>query len=44
MRIKNFGKEPDESLLDPQTVAIVSLNTVLSNMTGEIIDIKHQIK
>lgn len=40
MRIKNFGMEPDNSLLDPKIVAAVSINTVFSNMTGEIVDVK----
>ena len=40
MRIQNFGNEPADSLLDPGVVAIVSLNTLLSNMTGEIVDVK----
>lgn len=40
MRIKNFGNEPEGSLLDPKTVAISSLKTLLSSMTGEVIDVK----
>lgn len=40
MRIKNFGIEPEESLLDPKKVAIASVNTILSSLTGEVIDVK----
>ena len=40
MRVKNFGNEPEGSLLDPQVVAVVSLNTVFSDLTGEVIDVK----
>lgn len=40
MRIRNFGIEPENTLLDPQKVAIASLNTVFSKLTGEIIDVK----
>lgn len=40
MRRKNFGSEPKDSLLDPIEVATVSLNALISNMTGEIIDVK----
>jgi 2-C-methyl-D-erythritol 4-phosphate cytidylyltransferase len=40
MRIKNFGMEPEESLLKSEIVAITSLNCLFSQMTGEVIDIK----
>ncbi len=40
MRFKNFGKEPDDSLLSPEKVAEVSLNTLLSNHTGQVIDVQ----
>lgn len=40
MRIKNFGIEPEGTLLDPRKVAIASINTVLSSLTGEVIDVK----
>lgn len=42
MRIKNFGNEPAGTLLDPKTVAVSSLKTLLSSMTGEVIDVKRQ--
>lgn len=40
MRIKNFGIEPEDTLLDPQKVALASVNTVLSPLTGEVVDVK----
>ncbi len=40
MRLKNFGVEPKESLLSPQVVADTTLDTALSDYTGQIIDIK----
>lgn len=42
MRIKNFGNEPDGTLLDPRTVAAASVKTLLSPMTGEVIDVKRR--
>jgi len=42
MRIKNFGNEPEGSLLDPKEVAVASINTLFSKATGEIIDIRRQ--
>ena len=40
MRFKAFGKEPEGSLLQPERVAEASLKTFLSNLTGQIIDVK----
>ena len=40
MRIKNFGIEPDESLLSPEKVALVSIKVLLSSMTGEVVDVR----
>ena len=40
MRIQNFGNEPENTLLDPKVVATVSVNTLLSRMTGEVVDVK----
>ena len=40
MRRTNFGMEPKGSLLDPKNVAVVSINTLSSKLTGEIIDVK----
>lgn len=40
MRTRNFGLEPEDSLLKPETVAIASINALASSMTGEVIDVK----
>lgn len=40
MRVKNFGIEPENTLLDPRIVALVSLKTLVSGMTGEVVDVK----
>ena len=40
MRFKAFGKEPEGSLLQPEKVAEASLKTLLSELTGQVIDVK----
>ncbi len=40
MRAENFGIEPEETLLKPEDVAKVSLNTLLHTFTGQIIYVK----
>ena len=40
MRYKAFGKEPEGSLLEPEKVAEASLKTMLSNLTGQVIDVR----
>ena len=40
MRFKAFGKEPEGSLLMPEKVAEASLKTLLSDLTGQVIDVK----
>lgn len=40
MRRENFGNEPSESLLDPHKVALVSLQTLLSDVTGQVVYVK----
>ena len=42
MRFKAFGKEPEESLLQPKKVAEASIKTLLSDLTGQVIDVKRQ--
>ncbi|MFX1575400.1 MAG: 2-C-methyl-D-erythritol 4-phosphate cytidylyltransferase [Promethearchaeota archaeon] len=44
MRFKHFGKEPPETLLSPEQVAFVSLQTLLSNLTGSVIDVRRDDK
>lgn len=40
MRFKAFGKEPEGSLLQPEKVAEASLKTLLSDLTGQVIDVR----
>jgi 2-C-methyl-D-erythritol 4-phosphate cytidylyltransferase len=40
MRVQNFGNEPEGSLLPAEDVAVASLNTVFSDATGEVIDVR----
>ena len=42
MRYKSFGKEPDGSLLAPEKVAEACLNTLLSDYTGQVIDVRRK--
>ena len=37
MRTRNFGNESPATLLDPEEVARVSLNTLLSEVTGQVV-------
>lgn len=39
MRVKNFGKENEKTLLKAEDVAFVSINTLLSDFNGQIVDI-----
>ncbi len=39
MRFQNFGAEPQNTLLDPKSVAVASLLTILSDFTGQIINV-----
>jgi len=40
MRYKAFGKEPEDSLLSPEKVAEASIKTLLSDLTGQVIDVR----
>lgn len=42
MRYKSFGKEPEGSLLAPEKVAEACLNTLLSDYTGQVIDVRRK--
>jgi 2-C-methyl-D-erythritol 4-phosphate cytidylyltransferase len=44
MRTANFGMEDESTLLKAESVAKVALKTLLSDFTGEIVDIKVQHK
>ena len=43
MRVSNFGNEPEDTLLKSETVAVASLNTITSEFTGEVIDVKRKL-
>ncbi|MGM9825345.1 MAG: D-ribitol-5-phosphate cytidylyltransferase [Paludibacteraceae bacterium] len=40
MRTRNFGNEPEGTLLPAKDVAIASINTICSNATGEVVDVR----
>jgi ribitol-5-phosphate 2-dehydrogenase (NADP+) / D-ribitol-5-phosphate cytidylyltransferase len=40
MRVKNFGVEAKETLLDSTSVAAASINTFTSPMTGQVVDVR----
>ena len=40
MRTKAFGQEPEGSLLQPEKVAEASLKTFISDLTGQVIDVR----
>jgi len=40
MRLKNFGKEDESLLLKPETVAIKTLSVLLTELTGQVIDVR----
>ena len=42
MRTENFGVEDPKTLLSADEVAYVSINTLLSDITGQIVDVKLQ--
>ena len=42
MRVRSFGIEPDESLLKAEIVGIASINTLISDYTGEVVDVRRE--
>ena len=42
MRLKAFGPEPAGSLLDSRTVAVTSLDALLGDVTGHVIDVRRE--
>jgi 2-C-methyl-D-erythritol 4-phosphate cytidylyltransferase len=40
MRTENFGNEPEAELLDPGKVAAATIATMLSDVSGEVIDVR----
>ena len=43
MRTKAFGKEPADSLLDSETVARTSLDVIVSDFTGHVVDVRREV-
>lgn len=43
MRVSNFGVEPEGTLLEPEVVAVATLNTLVSRMTGEVVDVRRKM-
>ena len=43
MRFKAFGKEKEDSLLLPEKVAEASIKTLLSDLTGQVIDVRREM-
>ena len=42
MRVHNFGIEPDNTLLTSEQVAITTIQSLLSEFTGQVIDVKRE--
>jgi 2-C-methyl-D-erythritol 4-phosphate cytidylyltransferase len=42
MRTRAFGDEPEGTLLSAETVALASLDTLLSGVTGQIVDVRRR--
>jgi 2-C-methyl-D-erythritol 4-phosphate cytidylyltransferase len=40
MRLRAFGDEPPETLLPSRTVALASLDVLLSDQTGQVVDVR----
>ncbi|WP_455672675.1 SDR family NAD(P)-dependent oxidoreductase [Phocaeicola sp.] len=40
MRVKNFGTEPDDTLLSAEKVALTTIQSLISEFTGQVIDVK----
>lgn len=40
MRVKNFGTEPENTLLSAEKVAIATIQSLVSEFTGQVIDVK----
>ena len=42
MRVRNFGVEPEGTLLEPEAVAAVTVRSLLTDYTGQVFDVKRQ--
>lgn len=40
MRVRAFGEEPDHTLLTSHAVALASVNVLVSDLTGQVIDVR----
>jgi 2-C-methyl-D-erythritol 4-phosphate cytidylyltransferase len=40
MRTRAFGAEAPDSLLDPRTVALASIEVLSSSLTGHVVDVR----
>ncbi len=40
MRVRNFGVEPDDTLLKSEAVALATVRCLLSDYTGQVVDVK----
>ena len=43
MRVQAFGAEPEDTLLDSATVASTVLDVVMSDMTGQVFDVRREL-
>lgn len=44
MRTRNFGNEPEDSLLSAREVALSSLRTLINDISGQVIDVRKEDK
>lgn len=44
MRTRNFGNESESTLLNPDDVANAAICTILSDVTGQVIDVRRKMK
>lgn len=42
MRTKAFGEEPEGTLLAAETVALASIDTLISDITGQVVDVRRR--
>ncbi|TFD84256.1 SDR family NAD(P)-dependent oxidoreductase [Cryobacterium psychrotolerans] len=42
MRVQAFGAEPDDTLLTPEQVALASIDALITDITGQVIDVRRR--
>lgn len=42
MRVQAFGAEPEDTLLTPEQVALASIDALISDITGQVIDVRRR--